>query len=161
MKKGLFSFIIVLIILTLNSCAFLDNQSGIEYLDTKTFEVSESLYNSIRKKYNLTDDNNYVIFDNYEDYFLLYSRVNTDDLDLSDQEDLSKYFNKNVKICYVRKEVGERTTYTVAYSFGQGKMTCWAYPPKPFYGTPEYNDDDVKYFIDIVDASNRIAKKIK
>jgi hypothetical protein len=161
MKKGLFSFIIILIILTLNSCAFLDNQSGIEYLDTKTFEVSESLYNSIRKKYNLTDDNNYVIFDNYEDYFLLYSRVNTDDLDLSDQEDLSKYFNKNVKICYVRKEVGERTTYTVAYSFGQGKMTCWAYPPKPFYGTPEYNDDDVKYFIDIVDASNRIAKKIK
>lgn len=161
MKKGLFCFIIILIFLTLNSCAFLDNQSGVEYLDTKTFEVSESLYNSIRKKYNLTDDNNYVIFDNYEDYFLLYSRVNTDDLDLSDQEDLSKYFNKNVKICYVRKEVGERTTYTVAYSFGQGKMTCWAYPPKPFYGTPEYNDDDVKYFIDIVDASNRIAKKIK
>jgi hypothetical protein len=39
-------------------------------------------------------------------------------------------------------------------------MTCWAYPPKPFYGTPEYNDDDVKYFIDIVDASNRIAKKL-
>ena len=161
MKKGLFSFIIILIILTLNSCALLDNQSGTEYLDTKTFEVSESLYNSIRKKYNLTDDNNYVIFDNYEDYFLLYSRVNTDDLDLSDQEDLSKYFNKNVKICYVRKEVGERTTYTVAYSFGQGKITCWEYPPKPFYGTPEYNDDDVKYFIDIVDASNRIAKKIK
>jgi hypothetical protein len=49
MKKGLFSFIIILIILTLNSCAFLENQSGIEYLDTKTFEVSESLYNSIRK----------------------------------------------------------------------------------------------------------------
>lgn len=161
MKKGLFCFIIILIILTLNSCAFLDNQSGTEYLDTKTFEVSESLYNSIRKKYNLTDDINYVIFDNYEDYFLLYSRVNTDDLDLSDQEDLSKYFNKNVKICYVRKAVGERTTYTVAYSFGQGKITRWAYPPKPFYGTPEYNDDDVKYFIDIVDASNRIAKKIK
>ena len=78
MKKGLFIFIIILIILTLNSCAFLDSQSGTEYLDTKTFEVSESLYNSIRKKYNLTDDNNYVIFDNYEDYFLLYSRVNTD-----------------------------------------------------------------------------------
>ena len=92
---------------------------------------------------------------------MLYSRVNTDDLDLSDQEDLSKYFNKNVKICYVRKEVGERTTYTVAYSFGQGKITRWEYPPKPFYGKPEYNDDDVKYFIDIVDASNRIAKKIK
>ena len=61
MKKGLSSFIIILIILTLNSCAFLDNQSGTEYLDTKTFEVSESLYNSIRKKYNLTDDNNYVM----------------------------------------------------------------------------------------------------
>ncbi|MBP3503993.1 MAG: hypothetical protein J6K18_02610 [Bacilli bacterium] len=161
MKKGLSSFIIILIILTLNSCAFLENQSGTEYLDTKTFEVSESLYNSIRKKYNLTDDNNYVIFDNYEDYFSLYSRVNTDDLDLSDQEDLSKYFNKNVKICYVRKAVGERTTYTVAYSFGQGKITRWEYPPKPFYGKPEYNDDDVKYFVDIVDASNRIAKKIK
>ena len=161
MKKGLSSFIIILIILTLNSCAFLDSQSGTEYLDTKTFEVSESLYNSIRKKYNLTDDNNYVIFDNYEDYFSLYSRVNTDDLDLSDQEDLSKYFNKNVKICYVRKAVGERTTYTVAYSYGQGKITRWEYPPKPFYGTPEYNDDDVKYFVDIVDASNRIAKKIK
>lgn len=161
MKKVFFSFISILIIITLNSCAFLDSQSGTEYLDTKSYEVSESLYNSIRKKYNLTDDNNYVIFDNYEDYFLLYSRVNTDDLDLSDQEDLSKYFNKNVKICYVRKEVGESTTYTVAYSYGQGKITCWEYPPKPFYGKPEYNDDDVKYFIDIVDASNRIAKKIK
>ena len=51
MKKVFFIFISILIIITLNSCAFLDSQSGTEYLDTKTFEVSESLYNSIRKKY--------------------------------------------------------------------------------------------------------------
>ena len=71
MKKSLFCVIFILFLVSLSSCDLSYLSSGKEALDHKNVEVTEGVYVNVCKKYNIVENTNLYVIENYNDYVKL------------------------------------------------------------------------------------------
>ena len=162
MRKILFFLVLLIYSLVLCSCSYLDKQSGRISLESESCEVTKEQYDYLCKKYNIHNQSDYIVFDNYDDYILFYGNVSSKDIDTSNQSENKDFFKKNVRLCYARIAKGKNTIgYRGYFYLGSEKsISYWYSYPGHFMGDSEYEETDIKYYFDIVDVSKRIYRKI-
>lgn len=159
MKKIIISLIFILFICSLSSCSIFDKQGGTIYLENSHHEITLEEYNSICKKHGIGETKTYKVFDSYQSYLSFYTIVSTDNVDIEDQEKDRESFNKNVKLCRARKELGKNTICKPSYAYSSSKNEINSF--YSYFKNEEYKEDDVKYFIDFIEVPNDIYKKLK
>ena len=115
MKKILVSIFLLVFGLCLVGCE--QNQDKSINLIVETFEVEESIYEYICKKYNIEFKQLYYVIDKYETYLQLYSSVSRKDIEPLDKESGEQMFKDKVIICYPRIVSGSRDFIPVEYKY--------------------------------------------
>ena len=158
MKKSLFCVIFIIFLVSLSSCDLSYLSSGKEALDHKSIEVTEGVYVNVCKKYNIVENTNLYVIENYNDYVKFCSDANLVIDDILDEESYDKFFSKNVKVVNGRVAKDSLTEASCAYGYDNSlRKIVGVYG---FYVEDDRHKGKIEYNFDIIDVSRRMYKKM-